>query len=185
MSQEKTDKTKTQLRLADEPSKLGGWKRSRFQREKDRLTTEDLYLKGHTQQEIAERLGVTQQQISLDLKSIRKMWLKSLLHTHDEAVSIELARLDKIATEYWEVYHRSVEADGVGDVRPLAGLADITQKRAKLLGLDQPPGDGAPLGEPPLHQTFEQALKAVEKEISAKHECEDARIVDAEKRKKA
>ena len=46
-------------------------------RRRDREVVAELYCKGWKQYEIADKLGVTQQQVCYDLKIIRNDWLQS------------------------------------------------------------------------------------------------------------
>jgi transcriptional regulator with XRE-family HTH domain len=82
-------------------------KRSKVERERDLLELSDLYLKGHTQADIALRMGVSQQQISYDLKALQKRWRESALVNVDEAKARELAKVDQLEREYWDAWERS------------------------------------------------------------------------------
>lgn len=88
---------------------MKGPKRTKTQIKKDRATIARLYLQGKLQVEIAERLDLTQQQISYDLKIIRKQWLDSSIRDFDELRSQELAKIDNLELEYWEAWQRSLE----------------------------------------------------------------------------
>jgi transcriptional regulator with XRE-family HTH domain len=65
------------------------------------------YLQGSMQSQIARELGVSQQQISYDLKAIRAAWLASLVRDFDEAKATELAKLDLLEHEAWSAWTRS------------------------------------------------------------------------------
>ena len=134
-------------------------------RRRDREVVAELYCKGWKQYEIADKLGVTQQQVCYDLKIIRNDWLQSTLRNFDEAKSEELARLDTLEKEYWKGYVRSQENrkskrtkrmspdgeekegyteeeakeyDSAGDSKWLEGVQKCIEKRCKILGLDAP-----------------------------------------------
>lgn len=138
-------------------------KRTKFEREKDLLAISDLYLQGITQAEIGQRLDVSQQQISYDLRVLRKRWQQSSIVNINEAKAKELARVDHLEREYWEAWERSVgehrtktvKARGTeikgnlaeqtlktedinGDPRYLSGIQWCINKRCELLGLDAP-----------------------------------------------
>jgi hypothetical protein len=143
---------------------MPGLKRSRVQTEESRAKIARWYLEGQTQAEIGRKLGLTQQQISLDLKAIRKQWLDSALRDFDEARAQELAKIDRLEATYWESWQRSLEptqtktqyirageggqpaperatlhtAPGTGDPRWLQGVQWCIDRRCKLLGLDAP-----------------------------------------------
>lgn len=75
-----------------------------------RTRVADLYVRGHTQSDIAERLGTTQPVVSKDLTAIQKEWRaqRSLdaekLH---ELKLLELERIDRREREAWEAWERS------------------------------------------------------------------------------
>jgi hypothetical protein len=140
-------------------------KRNPVQRENDLATISSMYLQGYQQREIAAHLGLSQQQISYDLKQIRNQWLESQLRDYDAAMNFELAKLDKISQEYWKVYERSLQADGIGDVRALAGLADCVKKRCRILGLDAPTRIEAAAKSEGFGNAFAQAIKDVEQDV--------------------
>ena len=82
-------------------------KRTKFQREADLQKITGLYLTGKTQDAIAQELGVTQQQISYDLKTIQERWRKSALVDLNEAKQRELERIDVLEREYWQAWEAS------------------------------------------------------------------------------
>lgn len=67
------------------------------------------YIRGETQVALAQRLGVTQQQISLDLKAIQAAWLQSSLRDFDALKSEQLAKVDAVERAAWEGYERSCQ----------------------------------------------------------------------------
>ena len=66
-----------------------------------------LYLQGQSQYAIAQQVGVTQQQVSLDLKIIQKAWLASTLRDFDAAKSEQLAKIDAVELAAWGAWERS------------------------------------------------------------------------------
>ena len=68
-----------------------------------------LYLLGKYQSEIAADVGVTQQQISYDLRAIRDAWLKSSIRDFDAAKAEELARVDAVERAAWDGWAKSQE----------------------------------------------------------------------------
>ena len=138
---------------------LAAPKRTKFEREKDLLAISRMYLQGITQAEIGQRLGVSQPQISYDLKVLRNRWLKSSIINIDEVKARELARIDHLEREYWEAWDKSkspiktkaskkvggetIESTiqgetGTGDPRYLSGVQWCINKRCDVLGLNAP-----------------------------------------------
>lgn len=119
------------------------------------------YMRGERQYEIAATLGITQQQVSLDLKSIRADWMKRAGEQIQARKSVELARIDELERTYWDAWTKSTKqstrtsqesrtgsgegkrvavckADRDGDPRYLAGVQWCIERRCKILGLDAP-----------------------------------------------
>ena len=137
-------------------------RRTREQRERDLERISDHYLRGYTQWQIGEILGVTQQQICYDLKELQKRWKESALRNFDEAKAQELAKIDRLELEYWDAWHNSRgqkkisstertdmasgqrnkaqirTEDLLGDPRFLEGVRWCVDRRCKILGLDAP-----------------------------------------------
>lgn len=124
----------------------------------DRRIIADRYLRGDHQADIARDLGLSQQQISYDLKIIRAEWLQSAIRNFDEAKAIELAKIDAVELEYWTAWKRSTEDKEItysersekgskegerregqsGNPAFLDGILKCIERRCKLLGLDAP-----------------------------------------------
>lgn len=110
---------------------MTGPKRTKHQREYDKQIIAEMYLKRHSQRSIAEMLGLTQPQISYDLKKIMTAWQEQAIESLDEAKAMELARINHLEQTYWqrwETTKRDVLLDGV---LKCIGL------RMKLLGLEE------------------------------------------------
>jgi hypothetical protein len=82
-------------------------KRGVFERENDLTRTSELYLKQWRQIDIAKEMGVTQQQISWDIKEIRARWLAAQINNMNEIKSRELDRIDSLEREYWMAWEKS------------------------------------------------------------------------------
>lgn len=67
----------------------------------------ELYLKGWAQYKIGDELGVTQQQVSKDLKVLTNKWRESALVDVNEIKLKELARIDNLEKEAWEAWEKS------------------------------------------------------------------------------
>ena len=88
---------------------MTGIPRSKAQRIRDRKVIADLYLRGWTQMDIAEKLKMTNAMVCRDIKTMHKVWLKSSLLDYDEAKGKELAKVDKLEFEYYSAWERSCE----------------------------------------------------------------------------
>ena len=75
--------------------------------EKRRLKVAELSLKGCRQTKIAERLGVTQATVSLDLKQLRAEWRESARDDIAAAVAKQLEKLSLLEREAWDAWERS------------------------------------------------------------------------------
>jgi hypothetical protein len=84
-----------------------GPKRTPIQIKQDRVTIAELYIKGVYQSVIAKQLGLSQVQISYDLKAIQKQWIKETTLSLDQYKGKELARLDEVERTAWDGYSRS------------------------------------------------------------------------------
>ncbi|MCC6457266.1 MAG: hypothetical protein IT328_20095 [Caldilineaceae bacterium] len=133
-------------------------KRSKVQREYDLTRIAELYLTGHTQAEIANVIGLTQQIVSRDLATIQQRWEEQSTIALDAAKRRELARIDELERTYWEAWRRSLEQvtktktkrnhmgdeaivireETSGNPAFLAGVQNCIDQRCKLLGLYAP-----------------------------------------------
>lgn len=66
-----------------------------------------MYLRGFTQHEIAQAVGVDRGQISRDLEKLREDWLGSALMDFDERKAQELAKVDKLERTACKAWLRS------------------------------------------------------------------------------
>jgi predicted transcriptional regulator len=136
-------------------------KRSKIQRERDRVTISELYLKGWSQSRIGEFLEIDQSSVSRELKKIKAAWKEESVRDYDLHVQEQLHRLSAVESEYWAGWERSqvareqtlteklteaVEGGSrvkaqkrsetrVGDPKFLEGLLKCIEQRAKLLDL--------------------------------------------------
>ena len=131
-------------------------RRNNLQIENDRQIIKDMYLRGSTQAAIAVIIGVTQQQISNDIKAIQKEWREARVNDLHEAKAKELDRIDALEREYWRQYEESKKPkksqmetvksngdisstkrieDNGPDPRYLDGVMNCIQERCRILGL--------------------------------------------------
>lgn len=137
-------------------------KRSPAERQRDLETISELTLQGVKQSVIAERLSLSQQQISYDLREVKKRWQAASTLSFDSYVSQELEKLNLLEREGWEAWYRSQQprknssvavrerADTAvsekeakeesrdGNPRFLDTILFVMERRARLIGLDKP-----------------------------------------------
>lgn len=142
---------------------MSGRKRNQAEIVRDRRRIGELYLKGWLQVDIADELGISQQTVSNDLKTLQQDWLESALIDINEAKSRELAKLDQLEREYWKGWLRScldaetmTEKNGydekrgdynetvkvvrgqAGNTSFLDGIQRCVAQRCKILGIEAP-----------------------------------------------
>jgi transcriptional regulator with XRE-family HTH domain len=123
-----------------------------------RQTIAERYLRGDYQADIAQDLGISQQQVSYDLKAIRAQWIAATIRDFDAAKAQELAKIDQVEAEYWKAWARSQEDKEIsysetgvkgsksgsrsegqaGNPAFLDGVLKCITKRCEILGLDAP-----------------------------------------------
>ena len=89
----------------------------------------ELRLRGMSQSQIAEVLGVTQPYVCILLKKALEDKKEELIGTAEKHVANQAGRLDKMLDALWE----KVQA---GDPKAIAAALAIEDRRSKLLGLD-------------------------------------------------
>lgn len=114
------------------------------------------YLRGETQQTLADALGVSQPTISNDIRKIHDRWVESTMVDFNAAKSRELQKIDHLERTYWDAWNRSLEqstktrvetggASGnkstvqreemYGDPRFLRGVEFCIHTRCRVLGI--------------------------------------------------
>lgn len=88
------------------------------------------------QVEIGERIGISQQQVSHDLKRVREQWMQSSIRDFDAVRAEQLAKIDEVERQAWEGWRRSFESDKDGEPRYLDQVHKCIERRCKMLGLD-------------------------------------------------
>jgi hypothetical protein len=89
---------------------MAATKWNKQQREHHLQQVSELYLQELKQAEIAERLGVSRQQISYDLKVLQHRWQQSALVNLNEKKALELAKIDQLERSYWQAWEESRKA---------------------------------------------------------------------------
>jgi hypothetical protein len=95
--------------------------------EQRRETIAALYVRGQSQSAIARQVGVTQQQVSYDLKALRKQWLAAALRDFDTAKALELQRLAEAERAYWAGWERSLQRREVTTTKRVRGDVSRTE----------------------------------------------------------
>lgn len=103
----------------------GGSKFNRHEREAKIAECSNLYLAGRSQVEIAGLIGVSQQQVSLYLKTLQSRWQTLAAEALEARKARELARLDRLEREYWLAWERSTQN------------AETTVNKAKTISLKE------------------------------------------------
>jgi len=168
-------------------------KRTEFERERDLTRTADLYLRGKNQQQIADVIGVSRQQISTDLKEIRRRWRADASMKFDDRIAMELAKIDKLEDFAWSMLDKTnglmreavtesgTRPDGTfsktakkvkesaADARWAKIINDCGDRRARLLGYEKPQkvaltdADGKDLKDLSPEEKAKQAIKLLRK----------------------
>jgi hypothetical protein len=99
----------------------------------------ELYLGGKYQVEIARLVGVSQQQVSLDLKAVQRAWLASSIRNFDEVKAEQLAKIDRIEREAWSAWERSLQVREVTVQEVIEG-----EHRTHKVSRRKEPGGGDP-----------------------------------------
>jgi hypothetical protein len=87
----------------------------------DRAEIAQLYLQRRTQVEIAEKLGLSRQQIAYDLNAVREEWLQSSLIDFNQRKLEELARIDQLEREYFDAWFKSQKETQVSTTEQITG----------------------------------------------------------------
>ena len=119
-----------------------------FEMQKRRKEVASLYLKGYTQQQIADKLEVSRQTINGDVKAVLEQWREETSHAMSERVAKQAMQLEDMRLRAWTAYQKAVEEnrDAQSEKRPrsekelnaIALLLRIQEREAKLYGLDAP-----------------------------------------------
>jgi transcriptional regulator with XRE-family HTH domain len=110
------------------PSPRSGQNKDREEQAALRAQAFDMRLAGHTQQAIAERLGRDRSTIS--------RWLQVEINN---LIIPRVEELRRVETERMDSYLRALEEGIVkGDVKAINAALRVSERRARLLGLDAP-----------------------------------------------
>jgi hypothetical protein len=109
---------------------------------RDRIA--QLYLSGRVQSEIAQLVGVSQSQVSIDLQYAQQQWQASMLQHTAVLKAEKLAELARVKAEAWRAWERSQEPHEITITKATEGGAG---RREASLRKEQQTGDPAFLAE--------------------------------------
>jgi hypothetical protein len=93
-----------------DPSPMAARKRSLLKRQRDLVLMYRMQLRGHTQQEIAEKFNIHQTQVCKDLKSVRDRVRQRTMDKVEGDRNEKLEELREMKRELWSQWERSKEA---------------------------------------------------------------------------
>jgi hypothetical protein len=108
-------------------------KRTRIQRARDLEIVARRYLKGESQQAIANDLGVARSQIAYDVAKLIKMWQASAVNDIAQARAIELRRINNIEAEAWEQWELSKQPTERSVAKRKTGDGGATEEAGKTV----------------------------------------------------
>lgn len=175
---------------------MPGERRTKAQRLNDREQIAHLRLFHHTQEQIADKLGLSQPTVARELKVIESEWRASALRDMETIKAEELRKLDHYELETLQEWERSKKdytkkvvedrpagpkggggkvarlesGPSMGDPRYLSVLLGIQDRRAKLLGMDAPQkvAPTSPDGKEPYKGMTDAEINARIKELAGK-----------------
>jgi hypothetical protein len=118
--------------------------RTPLERERDLREVAALYLHGLSQYEIAQRLRVSRQQISYDLRTLQRRWQESALADFNAKKAAELAKVDELERTYWEAWQRSCQGREVTTQEKTQAGEGQTEDTRRKAGVRKEPRDGNP-----------------------------------------
>ena len=122
-------------------------KRRKIDQRRERVAK--LYLEGHNQQAIADRVSCCVATVCKDLKALQAEWRENAESDFSDKMATEIAKLDKIEATAWEGFRDSKETvetntngatikKTAGEPRFLVIIQNCIDKRCKILGIDAP-----------------------------------------------
>lgn len=104
-----------------------------------------LYRRGYSIRQIcteaAKQLGqksLSTATVHKDVKALLQEWRDERREVIDEALTIELERIDEAVRELWQVWERSKQMDAIASPAIIAEIRKQLEERRKLLGLYAP-----------------------------------------------
>lgn len=86
-------------------------------------------LRGKTQYEIAEIVGVTRWTVYHDLVEIHNSWIEKCVQAAQHQMAVEIAKIDHVEAELWQAWERSCQSREVSgaEKRQRPGSADASK----------------------------------------------------------
>lgn len=142
MSDAKSSKGASKSKVNRTPKRPGARlpknKRDPGQAEIDRIKIAEMYLAGQTQHEIAQAIGVSQQQIAYDLKIIRQRWREAQIKSYSEHIELQLAKVDHAERELWKAWYATQGEEEIvsheAGMTPKGEVDKTTVRRRKIHG---------------------------------------------------
>jgi len=97
-----------------------------------RATIARLYLKGYSGQEIASKVGVSESQVSRDIKAVAELWRETALQDIGERKAQDLAELALVRRELWSAWYSSKKRKA--DPRFMSEILKALKQSSELLG---------------------------------------------------
>lgn len=73
----------------------------------------EMYLRGWSQWDIANEVGVNQSVVHEDIRYMHREWLSSIVEQIDEVKTRDLAKLDMVENEMWKAYLKSCTVEEI------------------------------------------------------------------------
>lgn len=131
------------------------------------------YVRGKTQVEIAQLVGVTQKTVSEDLKALRVKWLESALVDFNDRKALELAKIDAVEATAWEEFVKSQRSEVVKSRRVTSALRDKTKLEIQLEAVQKGAKNGRPVKAKSMVKAVQQQTEDAEKEMVAIQEVRE------------
>ena len=132
-----------------------------------RQEVSELYLRGWSMNDIAEKLKIDRTTVSRDLSELRKEWLERSINHVAQKKAIELAKIDQLEATYWDAWDAS-KLGKKGNPAYLTGVQWCISERCKIIGINAPmkiaPTD--PSGDNPYMLASADSLRKLAEEIA-------------------
>lgn len=103
----KSKSNKPEKRRMDERPEKFERQNEEYRLMKRRVEVAEMYLSGHSQVQIAEKMDVSVNTVAKDLHEIRRVWVSRMEAVFEERKAQELAKIDRLEQVAWEAYERS------------------------------------------------------------------------------
>ncbi|MEZ4784166.1 MAG: hypothetical protein R3F28_08855 [Candidatus Kapaibacterium sp.] len=103
--------------------------RTKAERESQLEQIARYWVRGYTQQQIANHYKLSQGQISYDLKEVRERWKQATIESYKERVFAEVLLINEVQQTAWKEWEETFEP------RFLQVILKCSHQRSRLLGL--------------------------------------------------